>query len=232
MGLIFLIIIAVLEVGGLIAYMFYSIQSGRSKVSKGLKDLNRFKDERNELDQKLRSLYGALVDLAEARNKVKEAKSFEDALKAERGRVTITQAELETVETRLRELEEIERELEASSIETNEELKVLKARQEELAKKNGSLKSQLDVTTQQMDIIISEIQLSAAQQEALNQIKTELVLTQQRIDVLMLQIEQGNEQYFILKHRFDALDIEYAQLYEKFSEAEAAAGNSAGGGGG
>jgi chromosome segregation ATPase len=229
MGFALLIIIAVLEVGGLIAFMFYSIQTGRSKVSKGLKDLNRFKDERNELDQKLRGMYGALVDLAEARSKVKESKSFEDALKAERGRVTITQAELETVETRLRELEEIERELEASSIETNEELKVLKARQEELAKKNGSLKSQLDVTTQQMDMIISEIQLSAAQQEALNQIKTELVMTQQRIDILMLQIEQGNEQYFILKHRFDALDIEYAQLYEKFSDAEAAAGNSGGG---
>jgi chromosome segregation ATPase len=80
-----------------------------------------------------------------------------------------------------------------------------------------------------MDMIISEIQLSAAQQEALNQIKTELVMTQQRIDILMLQIEQGNEQYFILKHRFDALDIEYAQLYEKFSDAEAAAGNSGGG---
>lgn len=226
MGFALLIIIAVLEVGALVGFMFYSIQTGRSKVSKGLKDLNRFKDERNELDQKLRGLYGALVDLAEARSKVKEAKSFEDALKAERGRVTITQAELETVETRLRELEEIERELEASSIETNEELKVLKARQEELSKKNGSLKSQLDVTTQQMEMIISEIQLTAAQQEALNQIKTELVLTQQRIDLLMLQIEQGNEQYFILKHRFDALDIEYAQLYEKFSEAEAAAGNA------
>ncbi len=222
MSLVILIVVGVLEVGAIIAFMFYSIQAGRSQVTKGLKDLNRFKEERHDLDQRLRGHYGTLVDLSLARGKMKEAKSYEEALKAERGRVTITQAELETVETRLRELEEIERELEASGIETNEELKVLQGRQAELSKKNTSLKSQLDATTQQMEMIITEIQLTAAQQESLNQIKTELVLTQQRIDLLMMQIEQGNEQYFILKHRFDALDIEYAQLYEKFSESEAA----------
>jgi hypothetical protein len=36
-----------------------------------------------------------------------------------------------------------------------------------------------------------------------------------------MQIEAGNEQYFILKQVYDALDIEYAQLYEKFADAGA-----------
>ncbi len=54
--------------------------------------------------------------------------------------------------------------------------------------------------------------------------KAELLQTLERIDMLLVQIEQGNEQYFIMKRRYDALDIEYAQLFEKFSEAESAAG--------
>jgi len=40
------------------------------------------------------------------------------------------------------------------------------------------------------------------------------------LSALLLQVEQGNEQYFQMKKRYDALDIEYAQLYEKFSESD------------
>jgi hypothetical protein len=36
----------------------------------------------------------------------------------------------------------------------------------------------------------------------------------------MGEIQKGNDQYFILKKRYDALDIEYAQLYEKFAEQQ------------
>ena len=74
--------------------------------------------------KKFEEIYGKMVPFPDLAEKVLETRSYEESLKAERGRITITQAELETVETRLRELDEIERELEASALETKEELNI------------------------------------------------------------------------------------------------------------
>jgi chromosome segregation ATPase len=57
-------------------------------------------------------------------------------------------------------------------------------------------------------------------QEQITRAKSELLKTEQQIQTLLEEIQAGNEQYFILKKRFDALDIEYAQLYEKFAEQQ------------
>jgi chromosome segregation ATPase len=148
-----------------------------------------------------------------------------ESLKAERGRNTITQAELETVEGRLRELEEIERELEASGIETKEELKILNKKERELSNKNDALKEEIAASMQKVGELMSQMQVSAEMQAQVDEMKVDLLQTQDKIAMLLQQIEQGNEQYFILKKRYDALDIEYAQLFEKFSEAEAALGS-------
>ena len=77
-----------------------------------------------------------LVPLQEVRRLVGEIVVIQEALRAERGRTTISQAELKTVEGRLRELEEIERELEASGLETKEELNILEKKHKELTQKN------------------------------------------------------------------------------------------------
>jgi hypothetical protein len=50
--------------------------------------------------------------------------------------------------------------------------------------------------------------------------KAEIEKAEEQIETLLTQITAGNEQYFILKKRYDALDIEYAQLYEKFAEQQ------------
>ena len=137
-----------------------------------------------------------------------------------RGRITITQAELETVEGRLRELEEIERELEASGIETKEEINILEKKQADLASKNQTLQGKISESTQKLEAILGEMEFTAQQQEQIDAMKSQLLQTQEKIDTLLVQCEEGNQQYFILKQRYDALDIEYAQLYEKFAEAE------------
>ena len=67
---------------------------------------------------------------------------------------------------------------------------------------------------------MGEIELSTVAQEQMAAMQTELLQTERKVDVLIVQIEEGNEQYFILKKRYDALDIEYAQLYEKFAAVE------------
>lgn len=224
MGSSVILIVSIVEGLLLSAALFFLFAKSSNGSSQAVQKLDDQIKERESLLTELQEISSQLVDAALLREKARELSEYTEALKAERGRNTITQAELETVESRLRELEEIERELEASGIETKEELKILNKKQKDLASKNDALKEQIASSLSQMDQIVSQMQLSTELQGQIDTMKTQLVLTQQKIDTLLLNIEAGNDQYFILKQRYDALDIEYAQLFEKFSEAEAQMG--------
>lgn len=219
MAVVVFVIVALIEVGAAVGLM-YATFAKRKDAARGVVDaVARQAAEREAILEKVKALSAEMVDLAELKGKVRELRLAKESLKTERGRITITQAERETVEGRLRELEEIERELEASGLETKEELTILQKKQKELASKNDGLKTQISTSVQQMDELLSKIEMTAQQTEQVQAMKAQIIQTEQKIDTLLLQIEQGNDQYFILKKRYDALDIEYAQLFEKFSEA-------------
>lgn len=219
-----LIIIAVLEVCGLAAWMYFTVAQRRHLMRGVTQRLEEQQNHRLELKQEVETLYSSMVDVGSLRRAAEELISTQEALKAERGRIMITQAELETVEARLRELEEIDRELEASGVETKQELEILRKKHEDLSTKNNALREQISFTMQQLDSIMGEIEMSSQMSEQVEMMKSEILQTQGKIDTLLLEIEQGNEQYYTLKRRYDALDIEYAQLYEKFSDVELAKG--------
>jgi chromosome segregation ATPase len=176
--------------------------------------------QKKELFERASTLRAELLDPSQLKEQAKAYLIARESLKAERGRVIITQAELETIEVRLRELDEIARELDASMTETKEEMKILKRKEGELASKNESLRGQISDSTTKMDAIIFEIELSAQMQEQVVSLKAELAQADVQIENLMGEIQKGNDQYFVLKKRYDALDIEYAQLYEKFAEQQ------------
>jgi len=218
----FIVFTISLLVSGAFALLYYKrIQGEQGDENDLLKQVEQIVKTRTDQKDKLVQIYEGMVDLGTLQDLVQELHSIEEALKAERGRITITQAELETVESRLRELEEIERELEASGLETKEELNILQKKQAELESKNKALKKKLNEAVSQIDQLLGELEDNAQATEQITMMKTELLQTEEKVDMLLVQIEQGNEQYFILKRRYDALDIEYAQLYEKFAELEA-----------
>jgi chromosome segregation ATPase len=218
---ILIIVIAVIEAAALSGYFYKHFSKNASSAQEVLVQLDQYAEERKGLKVEAEGLLAEMVPMDTITNVGREFNELVESLKAERGRNTITQAELETVETRLRELEEIERELEASGIETKEELKILSKKQKDLSQKNDALKSQIQASLAQVDQIMKEMESNAELIGQVDIMKTQLIMTQEKIDTLLLQIEQGNDQYFVLKNRYDALDIEYAQLFEKFSEAEA-----------
>lgn len=224
MKIILIAVFAIASCVGFIVMMYLlmakRLQSAQSAVGALEGEVEKFRETKARLE----GVYSEMVDVGSLRLIVEEIRSVQEALKAERGRIMITQAELETVESRLRELEELERELEASGIETKQELVILKKKHDELADKNKTLRDQIQMSTQQIDQVIAEIQFSAEVQAQIDNMKMQLVKSQEKIDLLLLQIEQGNDQYFNLKKRYDALDIEYAQLYEKFADSESSQG--------
>lgn len=220
--MVIIILIALLTAGAGVGAMFHKLKSSVASSSNAAVDTVREEIAlKKGLVQRIQDLLGNTVGADVVKEAAYNYRQAQEKLKAERGRITITQAELETVETRLRELEEIERELEASGLETKEELNILQRKQADLASKNSAVKTQIEESQNQWTQLVKEMESNSQVAERVQAAQNELVSTEGQIATLMLQIEQGNDQYFILKRRYDALDIEYAQLYEKFSEAEA-----------
>jgi len=216
------IIVGVVEAAA-IGGVLFALARGKSGASaEAQAKLQQELSSRSALIERISTLLAGMIPIPRLREQAVELKSFEESLKAERGRITITQAELETVENRLRELEEISRELEASGLETKEEMNILAKKQAELTQKNNDLKERIEVSRQKLEQLFAEVEMSTQLREQIQGMHTSVINTEQRIEELMLSVHEGNEQYFILKKRYDALDIEYAQLYEKFSEAESA----------
>jgi chromosome segregation ATPase len=216
------LVIALVEAAALAAGIYF----GLSRMKGGARDsagkLLAETQERRTLVEQISDCAAQLVPMQEVRKTVGEIFVVQEALRAERGRTTISQAELETVEGRLRELEEIERELEASGIETQEELKILKKKETELKNKNQALQTQIKDSLEKLNVLMGEVEFSSQVKEQMANMQSELLRTEQQIETLVVQMEESNDQYFLMKKRYDALDIEYAQLYERFTETEAA----------
>jgi len=215
--------VVILGIIGLLVFpgVLYVFASGKKSSSELL--LNKMESEtklRQDLISQAKTVKEELVEFDILKETALQAIDARDAARLERGRVTITQAELETVEARLREIDEIERELEASNVETQEELKILQKKESGLANKNASLKEQLATALSELDKVLKELESNVELTEKISKMKSELTRTEIQIDELLDQIKEGNESYFTVKKRYDALDIEYAQLYEKFAEVE------------
>ena len=144
-----------------------------------------------------------------------QAKAAEEELRAEKGRLTITEAELEAVDVRLRELEELKRELEMSSIDAIRELELLRAQERDIASQNDALKNMLKNSMEQLDSLLEMLASSAEAVERLQAAKKELIESETKMTFYQEQITLLNHKYMGLKKAYDALDIEYAQLYEK-----------------
>ena len=218
MGTTTLLIVSGLELLACLGLSYYFVvyRTGGA-VRSNLLGLKKEVVEREALLQEFEGLLQGLVSSEELVGKVRELVSVTSALKIESGRSVIIKSELETVDARFRELEEIERELEAANLEAKEELKILQKKERGIAEQNESLKQRIQIALEEMERTFSKIEMTSQMQEQIARMKSELLSVQSKIDLLLLQLTESNEQYFVYKRRYDALDIEYAQLYEKFS---------------
>lgn len=216
-----LIFFSIIISGAIAGGLYYIGSQKTSALDSVVKEAKDQFDKKTALIEEFKLAYAELVPARDFRVVGRELNDIVQKIRAERGRITITQAELEAVENRLRELDEIERELEASALETREELAILEKKAQEIKDKNKRLQTELQASMAEIDEMMKSLELTAQQQEQIDNMKAELASCQSQIDSVLVAIEQCNEHYVHMKKRYDALDIEYAQLYEKFTEAEA-----------
>jgi chromosome segregation ATPase len=214
--MLIVLLVGLVEAG--CVYYLLSLQARKivSANEKQIQGLRNLLDRRKEVLERVNMFMGHLVPVDEMRKKVLATIESADILQAERGRMAITRVELDSVLLRLNELDEIERELDASEAESREELNVLKNRESELRLRNEDLKDEINSSLSMLEKLRGEVAMTEEQRKLLDSAQEDLSFAQEQIDELLDQIVKGNDHYHRLKRRYDALDIEYAQLYEKF----------------
>jgi chromosome segregation ATPase len=215
---VIIILVAVAQSGLVALFVFSRALHLNDHLIKKFELLQDELQQKRDLWSKVEAVQTELADDAELRRIGRDFLDSRDALKIEQGRVVITQAELESLEGRMREIEEIGRELEASQTETKEELKILQRKEEDLRSKNEALRGQIADSLAKMDTLMTEIEMTAQMQNQVAVVKSELLKTEERTQTMLDQIQESNEYYFNLKRRYDALDVEYAQLYQQLTE--------------
>ena len=220
--MIFGIIISLIFIVGFTVLFFLLKKKFSSDDEQIQKNLQVMKAEEQTKMTLLRDLAGISLGYVTAEyfeDLVQQAKTVEEEVRTEKGRITITEAELEAVDVRLRELEELKRELEMSSIDAIRELELLRAQERDITQQNDGLKGQLKNTFQELDQLLEVL---ASNTEAVNKLhaaKKELMEAEVKHQFYQEQIALLNQKYVGLKKAYDALDIEYAQLYEKQQQA-------------
>ncbi len=200
-------------------FVSFKVLSTRNAVEKSHKEnLERVSKEKKEKQSLLQSIAMKVIGLTtpEAVTKATEDLSeFDAIIAAEKGKQAIAEAEIETLDIRLRELEELRRELEVSNMDAVKEVEMLKAQERDMSNKNLGIQDQLKNSFDQIEILVSMLSGNANAVEQLNKAKSELEAAEKSISFYEGEITKINTQYVALKRAYDALDIEYAQLYEK-----------------
>ncbi|MCC6221132.1 MAG: hypothetical protein IT291_07830 [Deltaproteobacteria bacterium] len=217
--MIFAIIVIVLMFAGLVVGVFMYLQLNHAsnlRVVKGnIAVLNEEINKKKEVLDELGRLALGFIPKDEYDRTCEEVTKFEEQIRGEQAKVTITQAEFDAGEARLRELEEVDRELEASALEAAREIDMLRTQENDIRKRNAELVGQLNKIHNRVDQLIEELEHCQEAVDRMVKVKAELVEIQQKIEWYTEQTSVINQQFIDLKHAYDALDIEYAQLYDK-----------------
>ena len=216
MSIISLAIVSIFLVfiGGTVVLMMTKIRERKEVLEKNLDILQQATEERKKLIEETADLALGLVSGDALEGVEAKLKELQEQIQAEQGRLTITQAELDAIESRLRELEEFEREFEASQIQSSREVDMLRKQDVDIGEKNGEIKERISELQNTIGEFESEIR-DENFNNSYGALKEELSETDQKIDEITQVISDLNQEYVGLKHTYDALDIEYAQLYEK-----------------
>jgi len=213
------IFINLLIVSLVVIYSLYLVRASRVKVELShATSLQRaefeLKTKQKILEDIAMSISG-LVSTEDIDQYSKEIIALEEQSNSLKGKYAISEAEIEALDIRLRELEELRRELEVSKMDAIKEIEMLKAQERDISNQNAAINAQLKSSQEQLDILLDMLQSNSVAVEQLNKTKNEITNIEKKISYYEEEVARINQQYVGLKRAYDALDIEYAQLYEK-----------------
>jgi DNA repair exonuclease SbcCD ATPase subunit len=216
-SVILIVVIFVLVTAFICFTLFRKVNGQKVVVLENLRILQDELEERRKILENLAKLSVGLITLEDCETAKAQLAKSKEGLDAEKGKATILQAESEAVDVRLRELEEIERELDSSGVEAAREMEMLRAQDRDIEFRNTTLFGLFEQSVIVFDKAMAASRADPEVAEIIAKVKSDVEAAEQRLKQFQEELPTLNEKYVSLKRAYDALDIEYAQLYEKQS---------------
>lgn len=216
--MIYTIIIVILNLAALGFSVHLLLKKEKAFVS-GAKNL--FKDieidisDKKEVLNEVYQLARKTISTADLDKLKSDVKKIESAVGKSREAFEKVEGEHAKKEAELKELRELEAELETSESQAKEHLLVLEEENKRMQVENEELLDRLQETLSTLDKLMVELEEIKGAAEQLNEAKTQMLESQGKIEFYETDIQQISQNTIDLKSAYDALDIEYAQLYEK-----------------
>lgn len=195
--------------------LFRKVNGQKEVIIENLRILQEELEEKKKILENLAKVSMGLISEDECQSAKNLLAKSKEGLDAEKGKATILQAESEAVDIRLRELEEIERELDSSGVEVAREMEMLRAQDKDIEFRNSNLFGLFEQSNFVLDKAGAGSSGDPEVAQIIAKVKSDIEATEQRLKQFQEELPNLNEKYVSLKRAYDALDIEYAQLYEK-----------------
>ena len=218
--LILIIVIFIVATAFVSFFLFRKVNGQKVIIIENLRTLQDELEEKKKILESLAKLSVGLISPEDCESAKVALAKVKEGLDSEKGKATILQAESEAVDVRLRELEEIERELDSSGVEAAREMEMLRAQDRDIEFRNTSLFGMFETSLIIFDKAGSASRGDPEVAEIIAKVKSDIELSERRLRQFQEELPNLNEKYMSLKRAYDALDIEYAQLYEKQSVKE------------
>lgn len=200
--------------------LFRKVNGQKVIIIENLRILQDELEEKKRILENLAKISVGLITAEDCQSAKTNLTKVKEGLDAERGKATILQAESEAVDVRLRELEEIERELDSSGVEAAREMEMLRAQDRDIDFRNTTLFAMFEQGVIVFDKAGAASRGDPEVADIIAKVKSDIEAAEQRLKQFQEELPNLNEKYMALKKAYDALDIEYAQLYEKQSVKE------------
>ncbi|MBP9837106.1 MAG: hypothetical protein KBC84_00180 [Proteobacteria bacterium] len=203
--------------GVVINYFLFIKKSDVIKISLDdhLGEIARLKEEKKSYLVDLANIALGNASKKEIDQLQLQISELEQEVASKKGQIALTEAELESLNTRIKELEEAKMEAEWNHGTAQQEITQLEEDQKSIQTEIESLKKQLQEAIDKLDTLFELLVGVSGSEEALNKAKAELQNAENQLSEYTIEFAKLSKKYIVLKQDYDALDVEYAELYEQ-----------------
>lgn len=209
------LIIIPISVGLIVAGFFYF----KRKLSAPQISLAEEEAKRSpELDKEIKIALeqgAGLISKGQIETALAELTKAQSALEGEKARLKEIESKLDTAQKTVEEKETHHQEVKTAKEDEESKLQELLNRYKDISGEAMGLEQRLASSMKNLDSLLSEVQLTAAQRGAFDELENTLSSAGERMRVLLTEYQTVNERLELLQQQHRDLEMEYTRLVEQ-----------------
>jgi chromosome segregation ATPase len=197
---------------GMFVYLRKKSGAGRQKERAAM--LQSFQDESKKAEE-LSKLAPRFVSKAQYEYLVTQLGQEEGNLEREKENLKTIEAKLDTAQVTVEQKESHQQELKSSKEEDEARITEIMERYAQISSESISLEQRLATSLKNLDKMLTEVQMSADQRAAFDELSSALTNAGARLRDLLTEYQTVHERLEMLRQQHEDLEMEYTKLVEQ-----------------